>query len=628
MAFLQGSSNIVIQDGQFTNIQGCQHITHVHGNCGYQEGKRLTEDFKRIRTGDIYLINIIDSADVAKPGDTTWKGVVARRVLSVAHVSGEDKDTKFTYVYYDGQDAFKAFKRDFAQFSRVKHPNIIQLFGYNDLEIPALIFHDELIPLHRIIFDKNQLHPVLYTYFQYQFGMTWQKADVAIDMGELWVEPRTGALRRGMSTQIPRYDYWFFTGLRSRSPTGDYFSPLSIQTYRDTNAVLHFLCGNLPTHCILQGIGWSGHTYRKKIKKEDLHMLRSLPGTVFHRHKKSAIARWSGVGGNWSYRLKRVVGNIPDGIKRGQIMKGGLARFVMTPADAQHVKRMTLHYSTSRGNEWDMFMESWLAQAHSLFTRLHIPNDTWHRYGVQGSVWFDLHFLCGEEHTCLQGNSNTIGFDPSPVYLFIRPIPHPLDDETIWTSWIEGPKYFWSSLPNGDEEMSSATQESLRLPSVTFNIWSQGHYWNHSHYKLVWELHHRNGFDPSTTGLLHSLTRPYFELIGDDDSQTTETSGADGKHMPIIFPVVMLVIWELVSYLVHSVKSEERDVQDGVKDEADLAENKQESTSEAQALRLRGGIRIITRQAGDATIRNLGAGHAYDSSYEAASGLQKSSISH
>ncbi|EEB95530.1 hypothetical protein MPER_05484 [Moniliophthora perniciosa FA553] len=144
MVFMQGCSHFTIRDSQLTNVQGSQHITHIHK---YREEKRPTiwQEYKQLRTCNLYVTRIVGDTVVRRDDDKTWRKVDARRLIAHANrVAGQDKETEFLRVEYSGSDAFEAFKLDFEQFSRIKHPHVAQLFGYNCNRqgLPALIFYD------------------------------------------------------------------------------------------------------------------------------------------------------------------------------------------------------------------------------------------------------------------------------------------------------------------------------------------------------------------------------------------------------------------------------------------------------------------------------------------------------
>ncbi|ESK83959.1 hypothetical protein Moror_7522 [Moniliophthora roreri MCA 2997] len=509
MAFLQGSS-AAISGGRFTSVQGSQHNTHIHGGLLqiiHQQDRELTvwDDYQCVRTGDIYVTRAVGTTNVGRWDDKKWRKVVARRIINLAQVG--DSKKKFLHVTYDGPDAFKAFKLDFEQFSRVRNPNFTQLFGYNSrYELPALIFHDELIPLSRVVVVNGELSPVLWTYFEYQFSIL-QIADDDLDISELWIDAGTGILRRGPYLQA--WNQWFLGSLPSVPMLEDKFDPVSIQTYNESSTVLQYLITKLSARPILRGIITSYIAVVEWVtKKEAIFVLMSLSGTVYNRHFREVIARWVDVRERWWYGLCEVR-RLPDVMAESRvIMEDGSVRFTISPMDFQDLSVVELQYALHPLEGWGTLAASWLIQAHSIFSQCQIYENEWKNFCICGPASLFLQ--------CHKGDTITPMF-MSPTYLFIRPIPRPSDSETVLQSWVEGSVYFWSFDASGREEISMETQASLGLPLFTSYIRMTHEFWSFSAYEVVRELHHRQGYDPRTTDLARSLGYPVLELVGDDE---------------------------------------------------------------------------------------------------------------
>jgi hypothetical protein len=105
----------------------------------------------------------------------------------------------------------------------------------------------------------------------------------------------------------------------------------------------------------------------------------------------------------------------------------------------------------------------------------------------------------------------------SKVYLFIPPVPRPSDDETIWRSWVEGERYFWSFDPFGRKKVSDVELASSGIPSFTCMILSFGYTWTSSHYDIMQKIHTAKGFNPVTIDLTLSTGYPILQVIGGDD---------------------------------------------------------------------------------------------------------------
>ncbi|ESK83272.1 hypothetical protein Moror_15058 [Moniliophthora roreri MCA 2997] len=123
---LHGCSEFTISGGQFINIHGSHNnITHVQESLVQrmqQAEKELTrwDDYRHIRTGDVYVTSVIDESEVTEY-DETRQGNVKVRVMrhqkvtayqkiSIAHIFTGDRlgDMEFLHVQYSGEDAYKA----------------------------------------------------------------------------------------------------------------------------------------------------------------------------------------------------------------------------------------------------------------------------------------------------------------------------------------------------------------------------------------------------------------------------------------------------------------------------------------------------------------------------------------
>uniref|UniRef100_A0A0W0GDN8 Protein kinase domain-containing protein n=1 Tax=Moniliophthora roreri TaxID=221103 RepID=A0A0W0GDN8_MONRR len=524
MAYLQGSSDFTIQGKQFTNLQGFHHINHFSGILVVQQASMtekeptIWDEYKQIRNCDLYLTRLVDTEVVTRHDAETGQRLRAHRVISVAKLYDDKDNHEFLHVQYHGQDAYKEFKRDFRQFSSIKHPNFVQLYGYNNAHrtLPALIFCDGAvppIPLERIICARGRPSSILFAYFSYQLGMqhlAGNNYDSVFAIDQLWIEPRSSALLRGPHIQS-HYGDWAVPAIRSNSTSSYNFTPLRFQTYDDTQSILDYLTKSLATRTILQGIHWSHGD--PVFEETDVSVLPSLH-TVYNRRHGKPIARWAKV--KFRHQLQYVC-DVPDAIREGQIvMADGSVRFTVTQTDLQHFEAITLTYTPSSAEETSVFVDSWLTQAHGVFSQLGIHRGECEEYCLLHG--FHLSFHRFEECALREGNTN-IAQDTRPVYLFIRPVPQPSDGGEICRFWAKSRKYYWSLDESGihDPKMSEATQKSMGLPSFAskINVIHRG--WVRDAYGVVQKIHSVHGFNPVTTDLARSLGLPILDVISDDD---------------------------------------------------------------------------------------------------------------
>uniref|UniRef100_A0A0W0F361 Uncharacterized protein n=1 Tax=Moniliophthora roreri TaxID=221103 RepID=A0A0W0F361_MONRR len=293
----------------------------------------------------------------------------------------------------------------------------------------------------------------------------------------------------------------------------NYFSALSIQTYRDTRAIFDYLTRTVSTLSIIGGIYNACKFYSKEVANQKaVSILTTLAGTIYHKHSQKIIARLPArVRNRLYYYLKRVkVGS--DAMRESLVvMKDGSVQFTFTPMDIQHAADMKLQYSVPNRSD---LRASWITQAHSMFSQLQIHEDKWDEYYMY--YGFYLRFKCKRQHSRPQEKTEFTSSGAS-VYLFIRPVPQLSDNEEIWRSWAEATKYFWSLDSSGKEEMSEAMQVSLGLPSFTSTMcvyYSRHHQSAYKAIKMVHDYHH---FDAATTALACSVGFPILEVVGGDD---------------------------------------------------------------------------------------------------------------
>ncbi|ESK81763.1 hypothetical protein Moror_16733 [Moniliophthora roreri MCA 2997] len=505
---LHGCSEFTISGGQFVNVQG--NLVQ----CMQQAEKEPTrwDDYRYIRTGDVYVTSVIDESEVAEYDETNQGDVIVRairhqkvracRKINIAHIFTGDRfgDMEFLHVQYSVSII-------------VRDPYVAQLFGYNNNQngLPALIFCNALIPLSHVILNNKVLSPVLVAYFQHQLGL-WQPG-AEITIGNLWIDSRSGTLCEGPQIQVPLYPFLKIHGSTSNSTPKSCFPALSIQTYRDTSATFDYLTRTVSTLNIIKSIAKAYRTFKKKIANEKaIFILTTHPGTIYDKHGQKIIARLPAkASSRLCYYLIRV--DVGSAAMRESlvVMKDGSVRFTVTPMDIQHAKDMNLQYTISHTADLG---QSWITQAHTVFSQFQIHKDKWEEYYMRYA--FKLNFKCKRQHSRPQENTDLTSSGAS-VYLFIPPIPQPSDNEEIWRFWAEGKKYFWSSDPSGKEEMSEAMQVSLGLLSFTSAIESYYANWDQSAYEAIKLLHDHHHFDSTTTALAHSVGLSILEVVGDDD---------------------------------------------------------------------------------------------------------------
>ncbi|KAL0568525.1 hypothetical protein V5O48_013452, partial [Marasmius crinis-equi] len=125
-----------------------------HGNA-VAEVEQDTEEFQLVPRGNIFLsrqiredIDLEAQVDRVDDDPCSNHSIILIYNQSIFHAKVSGHKAKFCVVKYGGANAHEMFRRDLDLHRSVEtwHPNILQLFGVNP-QIPALIFHDQAIPL-------------------------------------------------------------------------------------------------------------------------------------------------------------------------------------------------------------------------------------------------------------------------------------------------------------------------------------------------------------------------------------------------------------------------------------------------------------------------------------------------
>ncbi|KAI3620766.1 hypothetical protein WG66_011346 [Moniliophthora roreri] len=475
MAFFQGSSNFTIQGAHFTNVTGAQH-NHIQGDlvqCLHTKKSLRTIWDEDIPTGKIYLKRSIGETVVKRAFRRGCSRLEARCIISVARIHGEDRDLEFLHVGH-----------------------------------LCLISNNSLMSRMSTLLNYLDIIKVSIT------GIT----DCEVDFGELWIDPKTGALCRGPYMQVSSNRNFWVRGIGAHLIPNDRCSSksfLSLQTYSDEESVLQYLAQTLPAHYIIRGLRWcSKITEREVTDEEAASRLSSLHSVIYKSVSCEAIARWLG-DVNSLYLGLLEVDSVPHAIRKSKAtFNNGTMRFTFTPWNIHDFRWLWLHYGMCPQGDREILMDSWLSQAYHVFNQFGIREDEYGEYSVLRGFWVMI-VSDEEEHKVPQTNTY-VQFN-RPLYLFVRPIPRCSDHKAIWNSWAEKSKCFWSFDSSGLKEMSDDTRASLRLPSLKsiMGVWDHG--WDCSAYDAMQKLSAFHGFDPMSTDFAQSLGFSIFEIVGDDD---------------------------------------------------------------------------------------------------------------
>ncbi|KAE9393415.1 hypothetical protein BT96DRAFT_224374 [Gymnopus androsaceus JB14] len=152
------ASHFSIQGSEFNAVAGDLVVTNnFHGPTTTSVSGRM---FRVLPSGDVIIIQRLH--------ERKSNSVKAVRCINTVQVVGLGESQKFTAVIYKGPQARQAFEDDLGRYSEAWHPNVAQLFGIIQSDIPALIFHSELIP---ITYFANQYtsNPFAQVYLKHRY---------------------------------------------------------------------------------------------------------------------------------------------------------------------------------------------------------------------------------------------------------------------------------------------------------------------------------------------------------------------------------------------------------------------------------------------------------------------------
>jgi hypothetical protein len=99
------------------------------------------------------------------------------------------------------------------------------------------------------------------------------------------------------------------------------------------------------------------------------------------------------------------------------------------------------------------------------------------------------------------------------VYIFL--FPSNIDDTggclAVHLS-SESETYYWSFDPNGIERLPQDALEELALPNVNFQAQVFGRWWRKEAYDSIAQVHHTNGFDPTSQDVAIKLGYPLVDV--------------------------------------------------------------------------------------------------------------------
>ncbi|KAI3602793.1 hypothetical protein WG66_008116 [Moniliophthora roreri] len=109
----------------FNHIHGHQFNAPIHGNVVFSAGQEVVkrteyDEFQYVRRGNMIIVKEIHFAEWDwkwRPGKVFARHKIRRTIYTVELV---DRQSKFTAMVYEGEDAHSFWEDDFQQFSQIK----------------------------------------------------------------------------------------------------------------------------------------------------------------------------------------------------------------------------------------------------------------------------------------------------------------------------------------------------------------------------------------------------------------------------------------------------------------------------------------------------------------------------
>ncbi|KAF8155221.1 hypothetical protein K438DRAFT_1862811 [Mycena galopus ATCC 62051] len=400
-------------------------------------------------------------------------------------------ESNMTVAVYQGDNAEGEWFEDISRCTRVRHPNVVQLFGTaTSSGLHVGIFHDQLIPCMHF-FENSRRSPVWSVYF---WGFMENEFFEAVHYINnlfgyhdwpvnyiLWIRPSTGRLCVDLAGDGDCGPIIFLNFLH-----GDGTGQPLLESGEDSQVIAsmsmkwyHYICRihlsetstfPIPTH--------SGG--RKTI---NCHLARLSISFNFDDPTFEC---------GWYFRSDTAV-----------MMENGWTRIESSAIRNQEVFRLMISLDDPRP------CEAWLAQANHIFNRLNVTSD-YKDYVLVTDIQYRL--------SLSRRTDNLL-----PGYLFLCPLPEfqlGAPSRLIIPDCVA----YWSRDPLGAKRLSLGEAEDLGFPRIEIEGEFMGHSWSNDVYQGLHDFHEGKGFDPCGLDIARYLQLPLFRI-----SEALEVSacGAD-----------------------------------------------------------------------------------------------------
>ncbi|ESK82519.1 hypothetical protein Moror_14386 [Moniliophthora roreri MCA 2997] len=504
-------------------------VIHVHNQNTAQVTERTRYDeFDVVKTGHVIGMKDLGSVDLSE-WDWHWQnGKIfqqrrksARKTIATVGIH-PDRQSKFTAITYEGEDAQEAWEDDFKQFSHASRTDFFQLFGINRSDIPMLIFHHELIPAAH--FYTGSLWMNIYIHYL--------RKERGCSEKNLWLNTSSGVLCKGPTG--PNLTAWHFDTDASAIQA----LPSSLDMLEEETSVAFFSkFGSNVDSGILECARWLyEYTYL-----DDL-----FPNTTEdHQHEDNNHPQLTidhpYLGDLWRNLPHHLPIDIIGGLRFDTVYSPSLEPVARWPPEAPELRKwrdvdgfaeetridggLTRFKLIGRGGkvhlkaafDWETFWKGWLSQSSRVFNPL---KTTGHQesFFVVDPPWTLRLQPTQQEYEAYGGLPAFFDLcdavdETQPIYLFLYPPPMSISEPI---SWIDGRTHFWSfdeygrsRIPKeewarrGIPILAPYTDPYILLRSCPTHIYSALRNWQIA-----------RGFDPSTADWARECGYPEYEIIG------------------------------------------------------------------------------------------------------------------
>uniref|UniRef100_A0A0W0EVX6 Uncharacterized protein n=1 Tax=Moniliophthora roreri TaxID=221103 RepID=A0A0W0EVX6_MONRR len=485
MSFTNTSHIVITGENTFNHVQGNQvNGTTNAGTVNFNASQERTKynQFREVIHGDMIMLKEIHTKEITnrewghKYGKVTGKHRV-RRTMYIVKVY-PDRQSKFTAIMYEGEDADCIWEKEFEKFSHTRSPLVAQLFGINRSEIPMLIFHDELIPCAHFFNEKSIWMKIYINYLRRNMGC-WTE--------NLWMSTASGVLFSGPdSPSAP--------GIRSDA-VKSIVVPATVDMLKDDTCFRFFInFGSRSTSSNSRRPPIQGFR-PSQLEFSDASLspqpLAESTGSPPDEHHRQASVR---------HRLLTIDGGCYEVANRGSF------KLDLTREKGVHFDAVYSHKKFRRG---------WLSQSCRVFDAIEVAERKEDFFIINPPrLMIQSTRRCAASPILCKDEYPVKETPPTPIYLFLHPLPMSISE---LVSWMDGHFYFWSFGRTGQSRMSEEECERWGLPVLTLftssSVWLYS--WPAHVYTALRDWQMARGFDPATFDWARHMSYPEFEILSD-----------------------------------------------------------------------------------------------------------------